>query len=160
MRKELLDFADISQVNVLNNFRTLGISKREVVLGGSASMALFGIRRNRDIDAIVTKKVWDGLEDNDRFKSKLADPKRESSKYFYHTKVPAITLFEIDYPLGYTAEEALKDDNISFEFEGFHFETLEHLIKWKKAMGREKDLVDIQLIRRFLKNSKQWLQYG
>jgi hypothetical protein len=156
---ELVKFADISQVNFLNNFRILGLSKREVVLGGSSSMALFGIRPNRDIDAIVTKKVWNGLENNNLFKSKLADSKRESSKYFYHTKVPTITLFEIDYPLGYTAEEALKDDNISFEFEGFHFETLEHLIKWKKAMGREKDLVDMELIRRFLQNSRRWLRH-
>lgn len=145
---------NISNVNYINKFNILKILKDQVLIGGSSTMALFGIRPNKDIDAIITSKLWNKLQSDKNFKEDIAYPNRESSRYLYHKNVPQITLFKIDYPLGYTAEEGIRNSNISFNVNGFYFETLQHLIKWKKAMRRPKDLNDIKLIKDFLQKEK------
>ena len=48
---------NISNVNYINKFNILKIPKDQVLIGGSSTMALFGIRPNKDIDAIITSKL-------------------------------------------------------------------------------------------------------
>lgn len=144
--------ANLANVNHLDSFAKLNLPKDQIAFGGSSTMALFGIRPNKDLEGVVTTELWNHLTTNKKYKYTFANPNRESSKYFYPISNPDINFFGIDYPLGYTAEEALSDRKMTFELGGYHFDTLELLMKWKKKMGRPKDLADVELIKSFLKN--------
>lgn len=42
----------------------------------------------------------------------------------------------------------------SQEFEGFYVQTLDSILKWKKMLGREKDLKDIKVIEEYMAKNK------
>lgn len=53
--------------------------------------------------------------------------------------------------LGFNVKEVVENADI---IDGIRFVNLETTIKWKRRMGREKDLEDIRLIEEYLKGTR------
>lgn len=126
-----------------------------VVVGGA--MEAHGIRKAKDLDIVVTsklfgeliKKGWNVCE-CDKCKEKLKAGIKEQiikrdgldilSEYSWYDKYHADTTYLI------------KNADI---VDGVPFVQLEELVKWKKACGRPKDIHDIELIEQYLASQKQ-----
>lgn len=121
----------------------LGIIKLKLPVGqyaitGSGPIGIRNIRDINDIDIIVSKKLWnkltkdyDVIETNGVRKIELSSEiEAFSEESFQHKKDLTIT-------------ERIRQAEI---IQGLAFESLEHCKYFKKCMGREKDLKDIQMI--------------
>ena len=117
-----------------------------VVIGGGILESL-GIRETRDLDIIVTLKLFEKL--------------RQSKIYREETRWSKVFLIGDDIEIGSkldwenyatTIEEAINTATI---INGIPFLHLEETIKFKKALGREKDFQDIKLIKKYLEMSKE-----
>ena len=131
---------------IIAKVKALNLPKKSYVVFGSCSMAALGIREAQDIDMLVSKTVFDMLK---RAGWQEVD-KGQEDKPLTHD------VFEVhdnwnfsSYSL--TLEQLLATANI---IDGVPFASLEEVRKWKTASGRPKDIVDIELIDRYLKSVK------
>ncbi len=125
--------------NFLEEFRKLSLPDKEYAIFGSGPLAVRGIRKAEDIDVIVTKELYHKLK----------------KKYSEEDERILIGNIEIISPESVIVEE---DDEVierAEKIKGFRFASLKDIIKWKKRMGREKDLKDIKLIEYYLKSSQK-----
>ncbi len=112
-----------------------------VVIGGGILSAL-GIREARDVDMAVTPELFDKLAKSGEYKIE----ERYGHKFLVSAEVEISSRLEWeDYET--TTEEAIKSAEI---IEGFPFLNIEETIKFKKALGREKDFRDIELLGEYL----------
>ena len=119
----------------------LPLGKYSVV--GGAALAVRGIRGYDDIDLIVTSDLYeqlknDGWEEKEKFPGyfHLYKDNAEAAQNFLH--IAGCTL---------NPEEVIKDSDI---IEGIPFMSLDDLVRLKLALGRAKDLKDIELIKSYL----------
>lgn len=119
----------------IEELKRLSLPKDDFAIFGSGPMAVRGIRENKDLDLVVTPTLWEDL------KKKL--PVSDDSTI----KIGNIEIFK-ELPIFDNTEELIDNADI---IDGFKFVKLNEVIKFKKALGREKDLKDIKLIENFLK---------
>lgn len=130
-------------MDIIQKIKELNIPNNKYVVICSGTMAVLGIREANDIDISVTEELFDELKETGEWK--------EFEKYgrpFLKKDV-----FEINKHLSWdkysiTIQEANKS---ALFIEGIPFMNLDELIKFKNAMGREKDFKDIELIEKYLK---------
>lgn len=123
--------------------KELKLPRGEFVIFGSAPMGVRGIRECRDIDVLVTRKLYADLK-----KDKVWSPKKATSgseSLCFNN----VELFE-NWPGINDVEKLIAEADIIDEMP---FAKLERVIEWKKGMGREKDIKDVELIENYLKNS-------
>jgi hypothetical protein len=135
-------FKNIS-INIISNVKKfhLPIGKYAVVGGGA--LAARGIRGYNDVDLIVTEDLYEQLK-NDGWEEKekhanyfhLYRDDAEVAKNFIH--IDGCPLNPVD---------VIKNSDI---IEDIPFMSLDDLLKLKQALGREKDLKDIELIMKYL----------
>jgi hypothetical protein len=111
-----------------------------VVVGGGLLAAL-GIREARDDDVAVTSALFEELRLRPGYQV-LVKYGKEFLAYRDADIIPGLD-WE-DYPT--TVEEAIRSAEI---IKGFPFLNLEETIKFKRAMGREKDFRDIALLEEY-----------
>lgn len=126
----------VEQLNVLN------LPKNQYVVVGSAAMAVHGIREARDIDVLPSWDLWEKL--------------KKKYKTVLHEENENIDLGDIQF-LGNnsvfrnesvcTLEEMIRT---AYVRDGVNYLNLELLKKYKRILGREKDLKDIKLIDEYL----------
>jgi 8-oxo-dGTP pyrophosphatase MutT (NUDIX family) len=129
-------------MNILQKIKELNIPNDQYVVIGSGTMSALGIREANDIDMSVTEELFDKLKETGEWE--------EFEKYgrpFLKKDV-----FDINKHLGWekysiTIQEA---NNSALFIEDIPFMNLDELIKFKAAMGREKDFKDIELIKEYL----------
>jgi hypothetical protein len=133
-------------VNIIQKIKKLNLPPDKYVVVSSGIMDVLGIRKAGDIDIAVTSDLHQKLRETGKW--------NEEQKYgkIYLKK----DVFEIIPQLNWdkyniTTEEAIKSALI---IEGIPFMNLDELIKFKTALGREKDFKDIELIKDYLKNNK------
>lgn len=117
----------------IEELKKLKLPMDEFAITSSGPMAIRGLRENKDIDIIVKPKLWEGL--------KSQFPISNDDKI----KVGNIEICQGS--LG-NSEELIDNADV---IDGFRFVKLNEVIKFKQAVGREKDLKDIKLIENFLK---------
>lgn len=123
-------------MNIIQKIKELNLPLGQYVIVGSGTMDILGIRPAGDIDIAVTKSLHQEL--------------RKTGKWKEYNKIFLVDdTFEIIPELGLenyytTTEEAISSALI---IEGIPFMNLDELIKFKTAQGRDKDLIDIKLIR-------------
>lgn len=133
-------------MNIIEKIKELNLPKDQYVVIGSGTMAILGIKEANDIDISVTEELFDKLKETGEWE--------EFEKY----RRPFLKkdVFDINKSLGWekystTIEEANKSalfiDNIPFM-------NLDELIKFKIAMGREKDIKDVELIKEYINKTK------
>jgi hypothetical protein len=125
---------NIDNVRHLNDFLFLGIRKTESLLVGSATLALLGIRENRDLDVFVTELEYQRMAQNYHV--------IEDGNHIYFNEVSIYK--DLPY-LPYTFEQLL---HRSILHKGFHFMNIDDVVELKTVLHREKDIKDLILIRK------------
>ena len=131
-------------MKVLQKIKELNFPKDQYVVVGSGILDVLGIRKSNDIDIAVTESLHKKL--------------KESGEWEEHKRYELIRVFlkkdvyEIIPQLNWenyntTTEEAISSAII---IEDISFMNLNELIKFKTALGREKDFKDIELIKEYL----------
>ena len=116
----------------LDELLALDLPPGSFAIFGSGPLAVRGWREAKDVDIIVRRSVWDELAKE--------YPRNVNGKGL---QVSHIELFADWEPWFEDADMLIDTAEI---IEGLPFVRLEHVVAWKKAMGREKDLKDIELI--------------
>jgi hypothetical protein len=113
----------------------------EYVLVGSGPLVARELRDGSDIDIAVTAKLWQQLFDSGRY----VIEERYGRQFLAEIGSQEIDIIkQLDweaYPT--TVEEAIKTADI---INGFPFLSIPETIKFKTALGREKDFRDIKIL--------------
>jgi hypothetical protein len=126
-------------MNLLSQLNKLDLPPDSFALFGSAPMAVRGIRESKDLDVIIRMATW----------RKLAQKHPPQSQKPHCIKIGDLELFNNWEPWFKNSDELIDTADV---IDGIRYVKLDYVIRWKKAMGREKDLKDIQLIEQYLKN--------
>lgn len=124
---------------LLKKFRELKPPLNQYAIFGAGPMTIRGIRKSKDLDVIVT---------DDLYKKLLKRYKETKSGQI---KIGKIEIFSPQSALIDNPEELI---DRAETIQGFKFIRLDDLIKWKKKLGRKKDLEDIELIKDYLAENK------
>lgn len=137
-------------MTIFERIKKLNLPNNEYVVVGGA-MEAHGIRNARDIDIVVTKKLFNELS-----KARKWDKYVVYQEYSYGIKkimhsdeLDVISHYSFEDKYYCPIEELITGADV---IEGISFVSLHELLKWKKACAREKDLKDVILIEDFLKN--------
>lgn len=129
-------------MNIFNKLKELSFPVGHYVVVGSGLMAALGIREARDLDIAVDKKLFEHL--------------KKSKKYIEEIKFGRLFLVTDDVEIipqlnwddySTTISQAISSAK---KINGFPFLNIEETIKFKRALGREKDFNDIKLIEDYL----------
>jgi hypothetical protein len=120
-----------------------------VVVGGS--MEAHGIRKAHDLDILVTPNLYLKLQDEGFTQSRQERDLRTSRLLLDKDDVQVLPNFMLGNYIGDTKKLIRTADIIN----GFPFIKLRELMKFKKELGRPKDIEDIKLIKNYLKNLKR-----
>lgn len=129
-------------MDILKKIKSLHFPLGEYVVIGSGTMAVLGIREASDVDISVTKRLHSTLRSTGEWEEEI----RYGKVFLKKDNI------EINPALNWdtyqtTTEKAI---NSALIVDGVPFLNLEELKKFKTALGREKDLVDVALIDQYL----------
>jgi len=136
---------NIKNVQHLQNLKTLPYPRSKMLIIGSGTLALLGLRKNKDIDIWVTEDLFQKVSQNNLFNKTVG---KISGDVSYTTKDGKIEIFDRLSPLKDKVEEHLKR---SIVVQGFYFQSPEDVLNWKKAANRTKDIHDIKLLQNYLR---------
>lgn len=128
-------------MNIIQKIKELNLPLGQYVVVGSGTLDVLGIRPAGDIDIAVTKELHQKLRETGEWKEYEKYNKIFLTKDVFEI-IPKLE-FEL-YPT--TAEEAISSALI---IDGIPFMNLDELIKFKLSQGREKDLRDIELVKKY-----------
>lgn len=137
--------ANLKNVNHIDQFLSLGLPKNKCLIMSSGVMALFGIRKNRDLDIVVTKDVFNKLKNNNKL---VYSHRRLSDNPSYQSLDGNIEFYGTMWPFKKSVEYYLKK---AIVIKGVRFLPLRTVIKWKNKLRRPKDKADIGLIKKSLR---------
>lgn len=113
---------------------------------GSGPICVRGLRECRDLDVVVTEKVF-----NECLRNSDWELKKRNNNECLKNKNFEIELWKDWAPGDHNIQELIKDSEF---INGIPFVKLEYVLKWKKINNREKDLKDIKIIEDYLKNHR------
>lgn len=137
---------NLKNVNHIKQLLDLGLPKNKLLIMSSGVMALFGIRKNRDLDVVVTKDVFNKLGKN---KKLIYSHRKLSDNPSYKTPDDNVEIYGTMWPFKLSVERYLK---MAIVVKGVRFLPLRKVIKWKKKLARHKDKRDIQLIQKYIRS--------
>ena len=125
-------------LKILND---INLPNDKFAIFGSGPLAVRGLRDCRDLDIVVNEELWKELLEN----------------YYPDTENPEKIILQRSRPDGETEMEAFRNWRPWFSdvnelidsadiIDGVRFVNLENVKKWKTAMGRDKDKIDLQLL--------------
>jgi len=119
----------------MSELRSLNLQKDQYAIFGSGPMAVRNLRDSKDLDVIAKKELWCNL----------------SKRYLSQDRVISIGKIDIynDWSEPFTGkiEELIDDADI---IGSIRFVKLEHVLTWKSARNKEKDIKDVELIKEYL----------
>ncbi|OGZ62787.1 MAG: hypothetical protein A2639_00375 [Candidatus Staskawiczbacteria bacterium RIFCSPHIGHO2_01_FULL_34_27] len=134
-------------MTIFEKVKKLDLPPGEYVVIGAGILEALGIRNTHDVDIIVAQKLFEKLRESKIYKEEI----RWNKIFLIGNQIEiGIKLDWENYST--TIKEAINTATI---IDGVPFLNLEETIKFKKAMGREKDFKDIELIEKYLKDSKK-----
>lgn len=133
-------------MDIFKKLKELNLPLGEYVLVGSAPLAARGIREAGDLDIAVTPKLLKKLIDSKKYQKV-----EKYGKLFLEADNIEI-IPQLDWgAYSTTTEEAIKTADI---INDYPFLNITETIKFKKALGREKDFKDIELLKDYQKNDR------
>ncbi len=130
-------------MNIIEKIKELNFAPGKYVVVGSGTLEALGIRQARDIDIAVLPELLAQL----RATGEWEEEDRHGKIFLKKENIDIIS--QLSWPeYTTTTEEALAS---SVVIDGINFMNLNELKKFKRALGREKDFVDIELIDKYLK---------
>ncbi|MDR3125657.1 MAG: hypothetical protein LBU20_01100 [Candidatus Nomurabacteria bacterium] len=132
---------------IIDVMKKLDLPTGEYAVFGSGLLDVLGIRASRDIDLILTRKLYEKLAADgwEKFQYDNGDDglrNRDSGVYeafYYCTLIPLHSEEDIKSYI----KNAVMVDGVSFA-------SLDDTLLWKSARGQEKDLRDVKLIKEYL----------
>jgi hypothetical protein len=128
-------------LNHLEELTALNLQPGDYVIFGSGPLAVRNLREAKDIDFIVSDKIWPDLK----------------NKYlqYYNPEKNFVSVGNLEFSntwpdIAGNPQELIKKAEI---IEGLPFVRLEYVLEWKTNRGSEKDLRDIELIKTWLKTN-------
>lgn len=138
-RAAIYSLGDV-MIKYLGVLDSLGLPKNKCLLFGSAVMAAHGLGSNNDLDVAVPLSVFSTLAKNPKLKKSYANT---SGTISYVTRDGKVEIFPSAWPLKENMAVLLqRADNI----DGYKIMHLTDFKRWKKAMGRPKDIQDLKLL--------------
>lgn len=116
--------------------RKWGLPVEEYCITGSGLLGILNLRRIGDIDIIASEKLWEGLAK--KFGSRV---EKGIEKVTFPDGV--VEAFRADSPYNSLIQNRIANAQI---IAGLPFDPLETVLFFKRQMGREKDLRDIELL--------------
>ncbi len=135
---------NLKKVNHINKLRRLGLPLNKMLIVGSGTMALIGVKKNDDLDLWVTNDVFKMMA-----KNKKLNPVKKHGRLFYETLDGVIEASNKMPCVKGKIENYLKRAIMLY---GFHFKSVDDVIAWKKCMGRPKDIQHIRLLEKYKKS--------
>ncbi len=130
-------------MDIFKKLKELNLPLGHYVLVGSSSLAVRGIREANDLDIAVSDHLWQILVESKEYQQ----VEKYGHLFLQAPDVEIIKQLDWDaYPT--TTEEAIRTAEI---IGGYPFLNVSETIKFKTALGREKDFKDISLLREYLK---------
>lgn len=129
---------------LIDKIKNLNFPKGEYLVIGSWILSMLGIRESQDIDILVTKKLFNGLK-----KSWERAEHEKFGKLFLEKDVFEISNKSKFWKYNTNTEKLIEKALI---IENIPFMNLDEFIKFKMALGREKDIQDIKFIKEYLNN--------
>ena len=137
------------QNQIVKTMQALNLPSDQYAVFGSGLMDVLGLKKANDIDLLVTKKLFDRLEQKPEWKRFIYSDGYPGLKHtvynlelFYESKMPFCSQADTEKKIG----QAIAIDGVKFV-------QLSDILAWKKAFGREKDLRDVALIEYYLHDS-------
>ena len=134
-------------MNIIKKIKELNLPSNQYVIVASSVLDVLGIRKASDIDIAVTKNLFQKMRETGEW--------GEIEKYnkIFLEKEGFDIIPQLDWEdYTTTTEEAISS---ALVIEGIPFMNLNELIKFKMALGREKDFKDIELINEYLNNKTE-----
>ena len=131
-------------MDIFREVRDLGLPWGHYVVFGAGPLAAHGIRPTNDVDLFVTNALYEQLRRAGWEEQELVE--RPGERYLAHG------IYEADDTWRYgeydpTPEAVIAGAEI---INGVPFAPLGEVLRWKRAWGRPKDLVDVGLIEAYL----------
>lgn len=134
-------------MNIFEEARKLCLPLGEYVIVGSGPLAAHGLRNFNDVDLVVTERIFGQLR-ADGWEQTTGPEDRPCLKKDMYEVFKDLRCRDYRPETKRLIEEAEIIDGIPFL-------RLEELARFKKTIGREKDLRDVQLIETYLENLKR-----
>ena len=122
----------------LEELKKLNLPKDRFAVFGSGPLAVRGMREANDIDIIALPDLFEELVKKygeEKIKKGLANQRS--------IQAGDIEIWEGWAPGEWDIEKLIKEAEVFYDT---RFVKLEEVLKWKKLMGREKDLKDIEML--------------
>ena len=133
-------------MDIFKKLTFLDFPQGNYVVIGSGILAALGLREANDLDIAVDSILLSRLKKDKGYKKEF----RYNKLFLVKDNVEIITQLDWeDYPT--KISEAIKSAEL---IEGFPFLNIEETVKFKKALGRNKDFEDIKLIENYLANKR------
>jgi hypothetical protein len=133
--------SDMSNDVLFRKVRDLHLPEGKYAIFGSGPMGVRGIRECHDIDMVVTEDLWDVMNDS----GWEVRPKSDGSPRLLKDEIEVWNSWK---PGEWDVDQLIRDAEV---IDGLPFVTLESVLKWKRLLGREKDIRDIEMIEKFLR---------
>lgn len=124
----------------LGKLKELNLPKGKFAIFGGGPMCVRGLRECRDLDVIVTERLFNNLKE----KKGLQLKKEEFCDYL---EKDGVEFYKDWGPGEWDIEKLIQGAEI---IDDLPFIGLEQVLKWKKINKRDKDIEDIKLIEEYL----------
>jgi len=131
-------------ISYLEEITALQLPIGSYAIFGSGPLAVRNLRDNTDIDLIVTKQLWRQLSTTHEIATRSV-----GDRIVEIIEIGNIELFHDWLPYVANVEPLIASAEL---INGFPYVRLEHVLAWKRMMGRPKDIVDMQKITAYLNN--------
>lgn len=122
---------------LLQQVKDLNLPQNEYAIFGSATLAIRNLRESPNIDLIVTNQLW----------TKLLETYTPDDEGFIRTKQVKIS----NWWFAPTKKSITTMINEAEIIEGLPFVKLDDVLSYKQNLNRDKDIIDVKLIKNFLR---------
>jgi hypothetical protein len=128
---------------LINEVKKIDLPLGKYTVVGGGVLAVRGIRDTQDIDLIVTEDFYEKLKNN----GWVEKEKGLNNFHLYKDDFEVAKDFSHIDGCKLDSKDVIKNSDI---IEDVPFMSLKDLLELKKALGREKDIKDIELINKYL----------
>ena len=134
--------------DLLKELSVLNLPTSEYVIIGSGPLAIRGIRESKDLDIIVSDKIWNQLIQK--------YPTVEKKGFIFIKVSDNIDVHGAKSFAEPTGDDPQQEDNIKEAeiIEGFPFQCVKHFLYYRYKYRSEKELADAKLMEDWIKKNK------
>lgn len=138
---------NINNVAFIDKFKKLNYPKNKMLIIGSGTMALLGLRKNKDLDIWVTPDIFRKLKYNKNFTKKYS---KLDQSIIFESLDGNIEIVSTLPPL---SDDVFDHLNRAIVVNGLYFQSPRDVLKWKKLRNDPKDRMDIVRLENYLKKN-------